>query len=166
MPSPYSYHVLHCVSLFQIRKGVPADLASLAALEETAFTGDRLSRRQLRHWLQAKHGILLLVTDSETGDLAGYILAFTRRNSRIARIYSLAIEPACRGLGLARQLLQQVEQEARTRKLTTLRLEVAENNFAAITLKKQLGYQVFAHITGYYEDGQNAIRMQKEIAES
>jgi ribosomal protein S18 acetylase RimI-like enzyme len=44
-----------------------------------------------------------------------------------------------------------------------MRLEVRTDNSAAIGLYTKSGYHRFGEITGFYEDGSNALRMQKTL---
>lgn len=137
------------------------DLDALDALEQACFDTDRLSRRRLRHWIQAPNGVLL-VARSETA-LLGYGLVLLHRGTRLARLYSLAVSSEARGGGIARKLLIALEQRAAESGRIDMRLEVAEDNAGAIALYRSLGYQVFGRHPDYYEDHQTALRMQKRI---
>ena len=144
-----------------IRKAVLSDLGELLRLESAAFSSDRLSRRSFRRWL--KHaGCVFLV--SEDGDaLSGYILIILRRGTRLARLYSLAVDPASRGRGIASSLIARGEEDARDEGALYLRLEVAGNNTAAIALYQKLGYSQFGLYRDYYEDHSDALRLEKRI---
>jgi ribosomal protein S18 acetylase RimI-like enzyme len=146
-----------------IRRGQPADLEQLLALENLCFTGDKLTRARLRHWLKADNGILVVAEAGPTRRVAGYALAFTRRDSPYARLYSIAIHPMGRGQGLGRQLLAQAEQLALESGCRGMRLEVAVDNTPARQLYESMGYLPFATLPGYYEDGGTAARMQKQF---
>lgn len=149
-----------------IRRAIPADLDALLALETASFTTDLLTRRRLRHWIAAANGILLVAEArprTRPAQLAGYILGFTRQQGKSARLYSLAIARAARGQGLATRLLRRAERECRKRGCSTVRLEVAQGNTGALALYDKLGYVRLASIRGYYEDGQDAWRMQKSL---
>jgi len=145
----------------RLRRATLTDLDSLFALENASFSSDKLSRARLRHWIQAAHGILLVAVDGST--LLGAALTFTRRDSPAARLYSIAIAEAARGQGLGTRLLRRTEQEARKAGFKSMRLEVAVGNTHAIALYHKLGYVTFGHKRGFYEDGQDAVRMQKAL---
>jgi ribosomal protein S18 acetylase RimI-like enzyme len=146
-----------------IRKGRLQDLGQLTELENLCFSGDRLTRARFRHWLQAENGILMVAEDASRSVVAGYALAFTRRDSRFARLYSIAIHKHYRGLGLGRKLLQTAERAAAKQGCSGLRLEVAVDNTPARQLYESMGYTCFRTIPGYYEDGGTAARMQKRF---
>ena len=148
-------------SSVRLRRATADDLDELLALENASFSGDKLSRERLRHWISAANGILLVAISN--GALLGSALVFTRRDSTAARLYSIAIAKAARGQGLGSKLLRRAEQEARSLGLASMRLEVAAGNTPAIALYRKLGYEVFGRKLAYYEDGQDAVRMQKSL---
>ena len=142
-----------------IRKAAATDIEQLLRLEALAFQGDRLSRRSFRRWLKHQ-GCVFLVSEGE-GALCGYILVILRRGTRLARLYSLAVDPACRGQGVASQLIEQAEKAAGDAGALYMRLEVAGHNSAAIKLYRKLGYTQFGLYQDYYEDHSDALRMEK-----
>ncbi|MCB1608530.1 MAG: ribosomal protein S18-alanine N-acetyltransferase [Xanthomonadales bacterium] len=145
----------------QLRAGTLADLNSLLALEVAVFSGDRLSRRQLRHHLRADSSDLLVA--SGAGALLGYALLLHRRGSSMGRIYSIAVSAQARGLGLGSRLLEAIESTAAERGLRRMQLEVRADNEAAIKLYLRHGYLRYAQRPGYYEDGAEALCMRKAI---
>lgn len=143
------------------RRAGKTDLDGLLRLEEACFASDRLSRRSFRHWLQAPHGILLVA--ERDGALLAYGLVWCHRGTRLARLYSLAVDPQLRGQGVASNLLSALEEETARRGRLFMRLEVAVGNTAAIRLYERAGYRVFGAYRHYYDDDSDALRMQKTI---
>jgi ribosomal protein S18 acetylase RimI-like enzyme len=137
------------------------DLATLVALEQAVFSGDRLSLRQFRHHLDAPSSDLIVAAGVD--GVNGYALLFRRRGSLIGRIYSMAVAPSARGLGLGDRLLQRLESIARARGLAEMRLEVRQDNVVAMALYERRGYQRFGKRCAYYEDGADAWRMSKSL---
>jgi ribosomal protein S18 acetylase RimI-like enzyme len=155
-----------CTGVFALKHCIrPArltDLDALEQLEQACFSSDLLSRARLRHWIRAANGILLVaVAPGRDAALLGSCLVLTRRNSRKARLYSIATAPAARGQGLGARLLAAAERAARRQGCDCMQLEVAEDNARAIQLYQDSGYAQFGFIPGFYEDGHNALRMQK-----
>ena len=148
-----------------IRPARLTDLDALLALETSSFTGDRLTRARLRHWITAPNGLLLVACGDNinTPALAGYALVMTRRNSRRARLYSIAIAAQARGKGLGQRLIEHCFDPLRAQGQQSLYLEVAAGNTRAITLYKRLGFTQFGIAEGYYDDGQDALRMQRPL---
>ncbi len=144
-----------------VRPAQTADLDGLVALENACFATDKLSRRSFRHWLTTDHRALL-VADCD-GLIGGYILIIYHPGTRLARIYSLAVQPMLRGQGLAKALMLAGEQAARDDGRLYLRLEVSVDNAAAIKLYETLGYQKFGLYRDYYQDHKDALRYQKRI---
>ncbi len=144
-----------------IRAAGPQDLAALAALEEAAFTHDRMSRRQFRYLLGRGHARTFIA--ELHGNPIGYIVVLFRRNSTRARVYSIAVAAAMRGRGLGKALLAAAESAAREADCHGLRLEVHSRNANAIALYCNCGYRQFAIIDGYYEDGGSALRFEKSL---
>lgn len=144
-----------------LRRATVGDVQALAALEQQIFSGDRLSPRQFRHHATAAGSDLMLAVEGV--ELRGYALLLARRGSRLARLYSIAVAPEARGLGLGARLLAAAEDAARARDRSELRLEVRIDNRAAIALYEAHGYQVFGRRQGYYEDGCDALRMARPL---
>jgi len=147
-----------------VRKGTLADLDRLVAIENAAFQGDRLTRRSLRAHL-TKPTESLLVDEAETGGFArvvGYALIAFRKDSRKARLYSIAGDPQHR-ISAGKRLIAACEEEAARRGAESLVLEVRADNARAITLYDERGYVKFATIPDYYEDGASALRYEKRL---
>ncbi len=143
----------------RLRRAAERDLAALVDLEQSAFSGDRLSLRQFRRHLTSASADLLVAAGLD--GLDGYALLFRRRGSRVGRIYSIAVAHSARGQGLGDRLLQRLEATARAHGLTEIRLEVRQDNAAAAALYTRRGYLRFAERKAYYEDGGDAWRMAK-----
>jgi ribosomal protein S18 acetylase RimI-like enzyme len=143
----------------EIRQADPTDLDALLTIENRAFSGDRISRRSFRRFL-ASRGARMLVA-AGPGGAAGYALLLLRRGTALARLYSLAIDPSFRGQGIGARLLEAAEQSAFEGDRIVLRLEVREDNAAAIALYRGRGYRDLGRVESYYDDGCAALRMEK-----
>jgi ribosomal protein S18 acetylase RimI-like enzyme len=137
------------------------DIEALYAVEMASFDADRLSLRRFKHWVQVKHGILMLC--HEKGEVIAYGLVWCHKGTRLARLYSLAVLTQHRGKGIAEGLLTRLEDAAAERGHIYMRLEVSKNNSAAIKLYERLDYRIFDEYSDYYEDHSDALRMQKGI---
>lgn len=149
-------------SPFCVRDAAAGDLPRLLALE-AMFSGDRLSPRQFRHHLASPRARLRVV--ERGGSVCAYALVLLRHGSRIARLYSIAVDPALRGAGLGAALLDDALQQARAAGRARLRLEVRQDNVAAIALYRRAGFVPFGQISGYYEDGCAALRMERAVGD-
>jgi ribosomal-protein-alanine acetyltransferase len=142
-----------------LRRARPGDLAALVALEQQAFTTDRLSRRQYRRHLHSASATLLVAAAGRR--LLGKALVFFRRGSHRARLYSIAVHAQARGRGVGTALLRAAERAARARGCSTLSLEVRADNARAIRWYERHGYRRFGAHPGFYEDGADAWRYAK-----
>ncbi len=145
----------------KIRDAVAADLAGLNHLERRAFTSDRLSRRSFRRLIASPSASLRVA--GRLGTVSGYHLVFFRRGATVARLYSLAVDAAARGSGLAEALVADAERLAARRGCRVLRLEVRPDNRPAIGLYRRLGYQPIGVYRRYYADGSDALRLEKSL---
>ncbi len=89
-----------------------------------------------------------------------------RHRAAIARLHSLAVDPAAQGGGAGRSLLRAAERGAVGRGARILRLAVRTDNAAAIRLYKASGYQELRTEIAYYADGMSASTMEKNLAEA
>jgi ribosomal protein S18 acetylase RimI-like enzyme len=123
-----------------------------------------MSRRSF-HRVLASPSACLIVAELG-GCLAGYVLVFFRRTSRIARLYSIALEPVHIGRGIGRALLAAAEGEARGRGAHLIRLEVRDGNAPAIDRYRKSGYVENGWRPGFYDDGGNARQFEKQLTSS
>jgi ribosomal protein S18 acetylase RimI-like enzyme len=145
----------------RIRAAVHADIDQLLALERRAFVTDHMSRRSLLRFATNPQAALL-VADRD-GSIDGYALVLFREGSDVARLYSIAVAPESAGRGLGTNLLTAAEEAAIARQRSILRLEVHENNAAAIRRYEKSGYRHFGHHRHYYEDRGHALRFEKRL---
>jgi ribosomal protein S18 acetylase RimI-like enzyme len=145
----------------EIRPVDEADLSSVIELENENFDYDRLSPRRLKYWIEAENRVFLVA--EMDGRVIAYCLVLLHRGTRLARLYSIAVSASVRGKGIGRYLLNEAEEAASNRGRLYMRLEVAQNNGAAINLYRQAGYKAFGSYRDYYQDHQDALRMQKRI---
>jgi len=143
------------------RAATLADVESLVALENTCFNYDRMSRRSFRHHIRSEKRDLTLA--EQNGVLLGYGLVLYHQGTRLARMYSLAVSPEARGLGVGRGLMRVLERNAIRVGRHYMRLEVAKHNLGAIGLYESEGYLPFGEYQDYYEDHADALRMHKRI---
>jgi ribosomal-protein-alanine acetyltransferase len=145
-----------------VRRADMSDLDLLVALEQQAFSGDRMSRAQYRRHLDSESA-QVLVASAGGHHILGAIVLFFRRGSHVARVYSLATRPEARGRGVGAALLQAAATHAARRGCRALRLEVRVDNTAAIRLYEREGYRRVGEYGHYYEDAADAWRYEKRL---
>ncbi|WP_088328769.1 ribosomal protein S18-alanine N-acetyltransferase [Lacimicrobium sp. SS2-24] len=146
---------------FHLRCAVAADIPALVALEKHSFSTDKISRRSFSYFIRKGHCSLILAMQGEV--LAGYALVLYRKGTQLARLYSIAVADDCRGQGVANTLLKDVQRRAAEQLCLFMRLEVRTDNEAAIGLYRKLGYHRIGVVKGYYEDGSDALQMEKSL---
>jgi len=144
-----------------IREARPTDLDALIDVENRSFEGDRLSRRNLGRLL--KRGNSTVLVDEEGGRIRGYSLVLFRSGTSLCRLYSLAVDPDFRGLGVGAKLLEAAEADALENECVIMRLEVRADNLGAISLYKKRGYRQFGSVPDYYHDHSEALRFERNL---
>lgn len=144
-----------------IRRAQRADIRSLLALE-AQFPSDALKRRNLGYLLRRSTAEVWVY--EMNGDVVAEMVLLFRARSRVARLYSLVVDPAQRGRGIGRALLALAEDTARSRRTGVLALEVRTDNAQALALYRRAGFEVVERLDDYYDDGTEAFRMRKRIA--
>ena len=162
-----------------LRVATLQDLASLQHIEQTCFTTDRLSKSRFKFYIDAQHAELIVAEREPLSEnakhdknkqgvnsIVGYGLLLLRRGTQLTRLYSIAVLPEARGLGVAEKLINSLGERALLRGKRFMRLEVAVGNAGAIALYKKLGFSQFGMYTDYYDDHTDALRMQKVLVPS
>ena len=115
---------------------------ALAALHARAFTMPPPWSAAAFRGLLESEGVFLCTAAS------GFALG--RAVAGEAELLTIAVEPAARGQGTGRALLDAFEAEAAARGAATAFLEVAADNGAALALYDRAGYRETARRRGYY----------------
>ncbi len=133
-----------------LRVATLQDLASLQHIEQTCFTTDRLSKSRFKFYIDAQHAELIVAEREPSSanakhdknkqgvnSIVGYGLLLLRRGTQLTRLYSIAVLPEARGLGVAEKLINSLGERALLRGKRFMRLEVAVGNAGAIALYKK-----------------------------
>ena len=150
------------VSFLSIRPARKADLDAIDRIEGRSFATDRFSRPALRRLLAASTADCRVAEID--GALAGYALILFRAGTRVARLYSIAVDPAFRGHGVAQALVEAAEKASLARGSSILRLEVRASNKAGLRLYDRAGFTFLDRRSGYYSDGEEALRFEKRLS--
>ena len=145
-----------------IRDARLGDIDGLVHLEAKCFSSDRLTRRSFRHLVLGAHATTLVATQQRR--IQGYVTVLFRRASDVGRIYSFAVDPNDRRRGLAKRLMRLAEREARRHECRHLVLEVRAGNRPARRFYDAFGFRCVQRKRGYYEDGADALRLDKQLA--
>jgi ribosomal-protein-alanine N-acetyltransferase len=136
------------------------DLDEVLAIERLSFQTP-WSRGAFRYELTQNRVARCLVV-REGRVLSGYLCLW--EIGREIHITNLAVDPARRRRGLARLLLGNVLEDARSRTLDMVFLEVRPTNEEALKLYESLGFRVIGRRKGYYFDtGEDALVMEAPL---
>ncbi len=145
-----------------IRRASGRDLDTIDVIESRSFARDRFPRRNLRRVLKSPASHFLIA--EEGGAPAGYAMILFRMGSNVARLYSIAVDPGFRGRGIAESLLNSAKDVAAGRGAERLRLEFRPSNVAAQRLYERAGFAMLERRPAYYDDGEDAIRMELRLS--
>lgn len=145
-----------------IRRASVGDLDAIDRIEQRSFVQDRFPRRNLRRVLKSPASLFLIA--EMDGAPAGYLMLLFRKGASVARLYSIAVDPEFRGRGVGESLLSEAAAAAAAGGASRLRLEFRPSNRAAQRLYERAGFTLLERRTGYYDDGEDAVRMEKRIA--
>jgi ribosomal protein S18 acetylase RimI-like enzyme len=144
----------------RIRRATVRDSAALLAME-SLFPSDRMSMRSIRRFIGSTGArVLVAVRD---GELLGNLVLLLRQASDKARIYSVVVSPAARGLGIGNALVDAAERAARAAGRRTVTLEVRADNTAARALYAGRGYIEARRLPAYYDDGADGLRLERAL---
>lgn len=100
-------------------------------------------------------------------EIVGFVLS--RIAAGEAEVLTIAVDPALRGQGVGRRLLEAHIGALVLRRVDVLFLEVEETNAAALALYARLGFQQIGRREGYYKQGRDtavaALTMRKPLAQ-
>ena len=139
-----------------VRVMQPAHLDDVKALLDICFGESAWSAESVRS--QLENPVSRCVVAVEDDRLVGY-LAFEQVSDE-GSIVEIAVHPAYRRRGIAREMLTSVTND---NSLKEIFLEVRESNAPAIALYQSLGFEEIAVRRGYYDHPkENAVVMKKE----
>lgn len=143
----------------RIRDARAADVPALLAIE-SQFPGDRIRGALFRDLIG--HARATVRVAEIGGRIVGYHAVRRPWLRRLGWLYSLAVDGAHRRRGIGRRLLADAEWVARRAGRRGLRLEVRQDNPAAIALYERGGYRRVKALPGYYDDGTAGWRYLRE----
>ena len=124
-------------------------LDTLYRIEEQCFDEEAFTKRQIAYLL-TDYNTIALAAKTNT-DIAGFIIAQIETDeTEFGHIITLNVAPNYRHKGIATKLLREIETLLKQRGISECRLEVREDNHAAIKLYHKLGYQTMGKLERYY----------------
>ncbi len=137
-------------------------LRKLCEIEKQCFGQEAFTEQQLAYLLTDYNSIGLAARIN--GEIAGFAIARVDigRSASFGHILTIDIAPTYRRKGIAQRLLHEVETILREKGIKECRLEVREDNIAALTLYQKLGYKKMGVLEKYY-CGTRGLYLQKTL---
>lgn len=133
-----------------------ADLDAILTIEQASFSVP-WQREHFEHEMAAPYSFPFVAESS--GSIVGYVCLMSLFEE--AQILDIAIDPAERGKGIARLLMDHAVAVAREKQAEVLALEVRSTNSSAITLYERCGFVRTGVRCKYYEGRDDAVLMEK-----
>jgi ribosomal protein S18 acetylase RimI-like enzyme len=89
-------------------------------------------------------------------------MMYVEGDALIGHILTLDVSPIQREKGIAEELLQEIEKIFKAKNVRASRLEVKEDNIAALSLYHKLGYKKVAKLKNYYGNA-HGIYLKKDL---
>jgi ribosomal-protein-alanine N-acetyltransferase len=141
---------------FAVSQATLSDLNQLRELDRVCFEKDQWPLLELLAALLLP-GMVRLKVEID-GRMAGFIGGDAHQSDDAGWITTVGVLPEFRNRGIARSLLLACEEVINTK---TIRLSVRRSNLNAQRLYVELGYNYVDVWKRYYEDGEDALIMEK-----
>lgn len=146
-----------------IRLPKPEDIEELLAIERRCFRAHRFTREDFQYHLKNPKSIFAVAEINR--EIIGYVagIIYQGIQSKVGRIYSMAVLPKFRTRGIGSRLLEYFEREAAKEGSQSVTLEVRKTNRAAYSLYEHAGYEARKTLPDYYATGSDGLRMSKQL---
>ena len=142
----------------------PVDAAGIHALERRCFQPvDVISLRRWRRLLRSPTVLGLVIHGSQGRILAGVFGLLRHFRVPSGRVYKIAIDPSCQGQGIGTCLLRLIDERFRRAGMSRACAEVRAGNLRSRGLFAKNGYEESAVLPAYYDDGENGIKLWKDL---
>jgi len=148
--------------MIKYRAATMNDFEEVLAIENECFI-EPYSRENLKYEFE-ENPVNKIIVAEDDGRVIGFIDYLITFNS--ATIMQVAVTKEYRGIGIATQLLSEMEKsfpKDLDEIVETVTLEVRVSNQPAVNLYTKNGYKIVVVKSHYYKDGENAIYMVKRL---
>ncbi len=145
------------------------DLDDIISFEKNVLndSSEYSSKRNLQKYIKSSSSKFLLIKFEKQICAYGLIAIRHFKNKPSARILKIAVKKGFRRIGLASELICELEKYALKNSMTGIFAEVRESNMASLNLFQKLGYKITKTLYGYYSsingsyDLENGIKLYK-----
>ena len=145
------------------RQPIALDIPVLATYEKELFPYSPWSTSQFKEEFAGIPTTRFMSVAEDGNTIVGYCGVFLPAPGVEADILTVAVLPAYRRQGIAKEFMRQIEEWARSREASAMMLEVEISNETAIKLYESMGYMKISVRMDYYGPGKDAHVMRKEL---
>jgi ribosomal-protein-alanine acetyltransferase len=137
-------------------------LDQLYEIEMECFAKEAFTKQQIASLLTNYNSVNLVA--KMNSEIIGFIIGiiYFERRALTGHILTIDVSPIHRRRGVAQKLLQETEKIFKEKGVKACRLEVREDNIAALGLYQKLGYKKVAKLENYYENA-HGIYLRKDL---
>ncbi len=146
------------------RQPIALDIPVLATYEKELFPYSPWSTSQFKEEFAGIPTTRYMSVAEDGNTIVGYCGVFVPAPGIEADILTVAVLPAYRRKGIAKEFMRQIEAYAVEREASAMMLEVEVSNVSAIKLYESLGYMKISVRMDYYGPGKDAHVMRKEFS--
>ena len=143
--------------------GTLSDVDDLLAIEFAAFASDRIGRSEFEELTQSPNAAVVIARYGIAGAGSLVLKQLGAGVNTEAYIYSLAVVPEIRRVGVGGALLNEALAMASRWQAWRIVLEVRPDNLEAIALYAGAGFDTVGRRPDWYEDGAPALRMARLV---
>ncbi len=159
MPQGFNNGIL-LPQMLIIRKMTEIDLDAVLAIEQACFPRPWTKEHFLAE-ITSNHSTSVVA--EKQGQIAGYLSLSVLFDE--AEILDVAVDPLLHGNGIGETIVRWSLKESLKLGASIIRLEVRTSSHPAITLYKKLGFTPTGLRKSYYENGTDALLMEKKLTE-
>ena len=146
------------------RQPIALDIPVLATYEKELFPYSPWSTSQFKEEFAGIPTTRFMSVAEDGNTIVGYCGVFVPAPGVEADILTVAVLPAYRRQGIAKEFMRQIEAYAVEKEASAMMLEVELSNESAIKLYQSLGYMKISVRMDYYGPGKDAHVMRKEFS--
>lgn len=146
------------------RQPIALDIPVLATYEQELFPYSPWSTAQFKEEFAGMPRTRYMSVAEDGNTIVGYCGVFLPAPGVEADILTVAVLPAYRRQGIAKEFMRQIEAWSQEREASAMMLEVELSNESAIKLYESLGYMKISLRMDYYGPGKDAHVMRKDFA--
>ncbi|HEX8651549.1 MAG TPA: ribosomal protein S18-alanine N-acetyltransferase [Pyrinomonadaceae bacterium] len=147
---------------YDVRPMTVSQLDECWRLDQRCFVdGEAYSRDTFEYLLTASESVSYRAV-TQGGTMVGFIVGLVEPD-HTGHVTTIGVSPEHRRRGIARSLMQKVEDGFRRRNVRMVRLEVRSVNAGAQQLYRDLGYVATQRLPRYYSNGGDGLLMVKSL---